>query len=630
MPDAVTVDQWTPLTHKAPLADHATGGILDGWVPEEDRRRLTAYYVLDLYRSNAARHILANTARRSDHREYGDVDLAIRRTVAAVLGDGWTITVDGAEDPDPAPRIPAEPDDADLAALPAELQAQVTTVRTAMWRARVEAEVERWTAAAANAPALAARQHALQAWAERRQFAQTLDAGERDAVGLGDTIYVAWPEHGDWPTISAHGPDGYFPLLADNLRDGFPTGRLDLAWTFTEPDPDTGLPESFLRRCTWELVDLNEVHTTRTREGLRTRLVWADHTGQPANGPTLRSGETIIDGVQVARKYPWHVEGDEPSTTTCVYTEIVWAERDLEGRRLRDLDEGKATRVIHDRTDLGIDTIPVVHVPNTPAAATTWGTASVTNGAQVIDDVATNDTDAMQASRYLSDPTIFLSGATPDTDVVTPGTMLSSIDPAGKMTVLDLSGGLEKLREHGADLQDRWWQTIGIPAEILGRVDNNGGELSGVALALRLAPFAQIIANLRMAREPKYQLLLKIVQRMAQAAGALDPGPTPTARLAFGSFLPTNRAETVTMVAQALQAHAISTQTAVNLLVAAGFPIDDAAEELERIRAENPATYEAASHIADATASEASARAWLEGQGIDLGDDTTPPPVDLP
>jgi hypothetical protein len=92
----------------------------------------------------------------------------------------------------------------------------------------------------------------------------------------------------------------------------------------------------------------------------------------------------------------------------------------------------------------------------------------------------------------------------------------------------------------------------------------------------------------------------------------------------FGTALPGDKAGAVDVVTAALDAGAISTLTAVQLLIAAGFPIVDAAEEVARIRSEQTAK---ARELADATGSEALAAQWL---GVDLPEvAATPPTINL-
>lgn len=134
-----------------------------------------------------------------------------------------------------------------------------------------------------------------------------------------------------------------------------------------------------------------------------------------------------------------------------------------------------------------------------------------------------------------------------------------------------------------------------------------------------------MVGSARLPREPKYRLLPKMAQRLAQVAGALDAGPTPVARLRFGNFMPMNQSEVIGVVATALEAKAISRQTGLRLLVAAGLPIDDAQAELDRIRADDTA---AAKDLADATGSEelAAERLGLKLPTAGAGD----PVIELP
>lgn len=608
----VPIDQWSPLSHKGPLdPETATLPLARSWSPDDtDERRLSAYHILAAYRHNVARNVLRTP--NADHREYGDPTLLVQRLVAAVLGDEWALEIDGAgDDLTKGPTIgdpPVDPgDDAD------PLARRLYNAQLRAWQDRAAEVLENYEQAVADQPSLRLRQAELDEWFTRRGVGAVVTEAEGDAVALGDTVYALWPQADDWPRVSVIDPSGYFPLVYDTDAGEFPD-RHDVAWEFVETD-ERGNPETYLRRLTWELV---EIAAMRSRDGQ-----WIDAEGNPADRPTLYAGDTstiterVVDG-QIARVLPWHTDG-EFTTMTCVYTEAVWAVRNLKGGKLRDLDLATAEVVNYDHVDLLVDLIPVIHVPNTPSTVTGWGVSSLSNVAQVADDISTNDTDAMKASRYLSDPTIFVSGVAGDIgDTVAPGVLYKGGEN-GSMTVLDLAVGLEKLMAHGDRLEDRFWQNGGVPKEVLGRA--NAENLSGIALALKYAPFAQLVGTMRMAREHKYALLAKFAQRLAQVAGALDAGPTPPCGIRWGSFLPTNRTETVEMVATALNAKAISTQTAVMLLVSAGFPVADADAEVARIRAEDGETAKA---MADATGSEQVAADFL---GVDL---PAAPSIELP
>lgn len=145
---------------------------------------------------------------------------------------------------------------------------------------------------------------------------------------------------------------------------------------------------------------------------------------------------------------------------------------------------------------------------------------------------------------------------------------------------------------------------------------------------LTFGPFTQLIELLRLTRVPKYQLFLKMVQRLAQAGGVLPPGPNPVARVAFGAYLPSDLNGVVDVVVSLIQAHVISRHTGLQLLVEAGVPIDDVVAELARVEAEDTA---AAVQIADATGSESLA---AEKLGLELPETTpaavAPPTLNLP
>jgi hypothetical protein len=186
--------------------------------------------------------------------------------------------------------------------------------------------------------------------------------------------------------------------------------------------------------------------------------------------------------------------------------------------------------------------------------------------------------------------------------------------------VLDMSKGLAELRNVRTDLLDRLSVNGRVPPEVLGRTPA-GDIKSGVHLLLSFGPFTQLIGVLRMTREPKGRLILKFAQRLAMLGGVLEPGPTLPAHFAFGSYLPSDRAQLVTEVKDLLTGRAISTQTAVALLVGGGFTIDDARGEVQRIHSDNT---EAAMYLADATGSEQLAADFL---GVDLPTVTPPNPT---
>ena len=620
------IDPWSPLDRKiVPLT--GTLRVAPTWVPPSEVRRLHAYVVRHAYRANQAFRYLKGGATAPNslkHREYGDPALYEDRMVAAIRGDTQTITVDGADDDLLAgptlPERPTAPSPSDQPADPADpstkpLEQVIYDARLKAWTAEATAVVTDWQAALEAQPEARRRQHALRTWADRVLLRLALDEAEHDTVGLGDAVIVLWPRPGDWPTVQVYDPGMYFPEIPANGDQVDYPGAVHLAWEF-EAD-DGGTTKRFVRRLTWQLVP---IVATKITEGPDGAMAWVGPDGVPlpeGEPLVLPEHERMRDDGHIERTVPW---GDEPTTTTCIYSDATWRLEDVQAGKPYALEWDNAAYVTEDRYDLGVDFIPVIHRPNTSTGRDHFGRSIFDLAASLFDDLATVDRLTMSAAQYLGKPTIGVKGIDPGPGTQTvPGVMLG-LGEKGALDVLDLSSGIEQLMTLNERLQDRLGVNLGI-GELTGRT---GSTTSGVHLLLELAPAITVVGNARMVREPKDSLLLKFAQRMAQVAGVLEAGPTPTARLRYGSFLPIDQAQTATAVAALLQAHAISTQTAVAMLVAAGLPISDAHAEVERIYAEDT---EAAKNVADATGSEQGAADRL---GVELPTATAPPVITLP
>lgn len=636
--DDQPLDLYAPLSHKGVLNGTSTpdSSLAPTWVPKDERRRLAAYKVLAAYRSNAARRFLPKPGAafyeregfgrhneldgRDTRREYGDAELIVDRIRAGVLGDQVEIVVDGADDDLPdEPDLPPRPDQpeaeaegsdsADGSAL-TQLERRVAQVRMDRWEQAATDVFERWLDAVEGQPALVERQEWLRDWADSEGLLAKVHEGEGDSVGLGDGVYVlAWSEAKQRPVVQVYDPGFYFPVLdhTGGQDADYPT-RVHLAWEYKQG------PTTYVRRLTFELGPI--VEQTGVDPGT------GDETFELADGDRYDADGRIV------RTYPW-ADDDQgrpvESDQTCYFTDATWPLSEVKASTLSGLDNlsdeapGVTYAMTDDgtvarRLDLRIDFLPVVHVPNTPASREHFGASALLLVAQVLDDIAASDTDVQAASALAAGPMVAMSGAqASDTVEVRPGTVYK-LPAEGRMDVLDMSAGLEQLTGVNERLLDRLSVNGRVPAEVLGRVKVSEAP-SGVALALGFGPFTQLVTTLRLVRAAKYRLLLKMVQRLAQAGGVLDPGLNPDARLAFGSYLPTDRAAIVTATKDALAAGAISTQTAVAWLVDAGFTVDDAKSEVQRIRYEHPAQ---AAQIADATASETLAADWL---GVTIPED---------
>lgn len=506
------IDTWGALAYK-PAFDAAVQGrptrlpgpMAASWVPEADRRRLAAYTILAAYDSNQAAALLGDDG--NDRREYGDASLIVDQTLSHLLGETQQIVVDGAGDGNIAQE----------------------------------------------------REVLLREWAQGEQLWMRMQHAERNAVLLGDTVYLlSWSRAKGRPVLKTIDPGFYFPVLPDGAIDaGAYPERVHLAWEVPE-DPARGR-KGTLRRVTYEL-------------------------GPIGNDDTA------------TRIYPWSTQ---PSTATCYLTDAEWDLDQVENSG--DIDALSLARarfrtnadgIVLDRLDLQMDFIPLVHVSNTINGAEHFGQSTLLSAAQILDDLAAADTDSQRASATTGSPIIGLSGARLPVDRKTGNPLPVQVEPgmvwplgdSGQLSTVDTSAQLAELRAYVETLRERLSVVTRLPASVLGTI-SPAAVPSGYALQLSFGPLNAMIRSMRLAREAKYPLLLKMVQRLYQLGGVLPAGENPRATVAFGPFLPADLSAALDMVARGVQAGVLSLETGVRLLVDAGFPIEDASLEVERIRA---------------------------------------------
>lgn len=403
----------------------------------------------------------------------------------------------------------------------------------------------------------------LRDWAASEHLWMRMQHAERSAVLLGDAVYLlAWSRTKGRPVLKTVDPGFYFPVLPDGALDAddYPE-RVHLAWE-TPDDPVTGR-KGTLRRVTYELAPISE------------------------------------DGA-VTRTYPW--SSSQPSSITCYLTDAEWdldqvdraGEIDalsLRKARFRTNAEGE----VLNRLDLQVDFIPIVHVPNTINGSEHFGQSSLLKIAQLLDDIGAADTDSQRASATTGSPIIGLSGARLPVDRNTGRTLPVQVEPgmvwplgdSGQLSTVDTSAQLAELRAYVEALRDRLSVVSRLPSSVLGTMDVSQAP-SGYAIQLSYGPLDAMVRSMRLARAAKYPLLLKMVLRLYQAGGVLPPGDQPRASVSFGSYLPTDQAGVLELVVKGVTGGVLSLETGVRMLVDAGFPIEDAAEEVSRIAARSP------------------------------------------
>ncbi|MGW5689782.1 hypothetical protein ACWEWX_02125 [Streptomyces asiaticus] len=604
---SVVIHAWSWLNYKPIYSDQlgmpnrrAFPESMAMWVPAEDEKRLAAYKLLAAYDQNQAAELaeVGGDCGAVDRREFGDPSMFIDTLLAHVLGREQHITVPGAED-DTADGTPT-----------------------------------------AEAAAAARVQELLEKWAEAEQLPMRMQQAERKAVSLGDGVYrLAWDPGKKRPTLRVSDPGFYFPVIGEDDDGGeYPT-RVHFAWELPE-DPKRGL-KARLRRITYELDWIRPATAPgvdQSGRAVRAPLPAPEPIDSPEGielpPPPLTPGDTLNpDTGAISRMYAWN---DEPSYVTCYLTDATWELGDIKGPA--DVDSlplsmaTYATRSdgeVLDRLDLLIDFIPVVHVPNTvPPAEEHWGQSSLAKVLQVFDELAGTDTDSSRASATTGSPVVALSGVldTPKEMEIAPGKVWK-LGENGRMTTLDTSPMLAELRNKTTELRDRASNVARLPAVALGTLDPSKVP-SGYALQLSLGPLDSLVGGMRLARDHKYALLLKFVQRLYLAGQHPDWASVTVqpARITWGPYAPTDKQSILEQVTAGVD-KVFSRETAVRMLAEAGFPIDDVAEEIKRIESRQ---FEQARALADATGDTEAVGDFL---GINVQPDqttATPPTPQLP
>jgi hypothetical protein len=586
------IDGWSWLNYK-PVTDperpayrHAFPELVTGWVPEVDMRRLTAYKVLAAYDNNQAGQLatFSNDEHGLQRRELGDPANLIDAALGYLLGSGQTIMVEGAEHDDNGNLTPEATRALDI-------------------------------------------QDRLRDWAKKELLPLRMQQCERCAVRSGDGVYVlSWEPDKGRCTIRTYDPGFFFPEWEDDDQDSmaFPR-RVHFAWEL--PEDKAAGKKARVRRITYELGPIEAAtQNARTTDGRAVRETVIGVDGEPV----LTEGDQWDDQAgTITRVYPW--APGKPSTQTCYLTDAEWDLEDLKAHHdVYNLPADRATyRVRADGEtlnglDLRLDFLPVTHIPNTiPDVGEYYGKSILATVLQLLDELSATDTDSSSASATTGSPVISLAGARlpvnrvtgqPESVRVEAGTVWQLAD-GGRMDALDTSNQLAELRARVDHLLDRLASNSRLTTAGLGTLDP-GDVPSGYTLQLALGPLDALVASMRLAREHKYELLLRMVQRIHQAGHAWPAGESVPARLVWGPHTPTDRATILDEVTKGYQAKVFSLETCTRMLQNAGYPIADINVEIARIQAR---AFEDASTLADATGDNAAVRTYLGLPEADSG-----------
>jgi hypothetical protein len=379
----------------------------------------------------------------------------------------------------------------------------------------------------------------LDEWAELEKFYMKVIESERQSVKLGDSVYVlGYDPKKKRPRMNVYDPGFYFPVFEEmegRSAEDFPR-KVHIAYEFKKVD-ERGEETYFVRVITWELIEVETAYTPQY--------------------------------------------ATEATNENVTYFDRIYDVGDM-GPDL-NFFTGPPKEVLTELTFLNIDFIPVVHIPNTVALQNHFGRSVLAPVLQIIDDIQSTDTDLQASSATTGSPPIVVTGKTGARDTVTygPGSVFYVGD--GDATMIDTSTSLDALLKLEDALLKRLSINSRTPEALLGRVKPNEVP-SGIALTLSFTPHISMVNEMRLVRKQKYCLLLKFISRYMGNKDGTE------IYLHFGSFLPAEKQEAMTMVVQLLSAKAISLETAIQMLMEAGVPIENWVEEITRIHSQDVGT----------------------------------------
>lgn len=558
-------DAWAALNHREAMGDGVTRPPnVAMWVPDDEARRLAAYRILAAYLDNCTRYYLPEILwqRPVETRQVGPASAEIE------VGKS------------PAEKFREYGDPQLLVEQAVALvlgDSQEIVVPDAAPVPDDAGDAEKQAQAAAQVFA-----DWLDSFRDTEGLETRLIEQEEDSVGLGDGVLVlGFDADTQRVRLRKYDVESYFPVLSgDQDVDEFPN-RVHFAWCERNTAGD-----EVLHRLTYD----------------RRRLP---------------------DGQTVSYAY-----AETPSPWAVYRTHATWLLRNVDkGSGLFDLAESTATYLTDpDGTEVrelpvGVDFMPVVHIPNTPAGARHFGKSLLISVAQLLDDIGFADSDLAAASEVVGNTPVVTTGGVGGGPLDRRPGAQWNMPAGGDAKLLDTSNVLTGQIGYKNDLLSRLSVNTRLAEALLGRVKPNEVP-SGYALGLGFAPTRSLIGKMRLVRSRKHPLLLKFSMRLAQVNGILPAGPTPRAELSLGRYLPDDVQAAVDRAKALLSVHAISRHTAVRMLIDAGLPIDDAESEIDRIKAES---MDDAVKLLEATGDEQQVWDFL---GLDGAPTSAPPATD--
>lgn len=567
---AFQLDQYSGFDHKHSMhADWTLGGKIPSWVPEADRRRLLAYLTARAYRETVARFTLAddNTELQTVWREWGDAPAMSDRTAAATLGDDITVKVVDADlrlptEPDfPAqPFAPNEPHPVETASYEAQMR---------VWEAQSVMAIEDWEQRHMAQPLKRARQKWMRHWAFEENWEGKVREAETElTTPLGDSVAVfSIPKQPEgigestpdalWPKMKIWEPEAYFPVFPQDDITAAPQ-KVHFAYDF-EVVNDRNETEHWLRRVTYELVDVVDE----------------------------------VTGVPMIREYPYkHENVNIKSGKTCVMSDGSW-QLDKSSRSnisqldnlsdeaavwadSGDFDEQGNPIPLRDY-DLFIHEMPIVHQPSDLSDLTHFGRSIYSFYAQLLDEIALNDSDGARAADLTGQPILALEeGKLADNGTGSVTYEVGSI-LEGKVSKVDMADATLALMKRAEYLRRHLSAVTGLPEGVLGHVQANQ-MVAGVSILLTFTPYKQLIERRRLSRGPRLARHFRLLQMLSTVAGLPEFVADPELHdieIQFGSYIPTDLSSLVDTIVALADRSLMTESVAMRLIENAGMEIGD-------------------------------------------------------
>lgn len=544
--------------------------LVHNWIGYYHRRRLSAYIIYRGFIDNVGKWYMPDVD--ETRREYGDAALIRNQALSALLGDDYSIVSEGAED---------------LITLVKELEkllqgAKPTPVVDPITQTIIPGEFNTPELSADDKARAAAAKSAQDfqtwviAWAKKQRFNMKLVDCERNAVGIGDGVYtLGYNPETKSIRLRVFDPGFYFPVLTDEDDDEFPQ-TVHFAWEiYDTSDEELPPPERKrkIRRITYERVKLDK--------------------------PVQRDYGTLENYTILMSDGTWEI-GDAPALEDLTLEGATWATW-VDPKTGQDME--------FQDVDLNIGFMPVVHIPNTIAGHDHFGQPIIAHVLQLLEDISLNDTDIQAASTTTGKPPVALVGGRLGVlDPTYKAGEVWQLEPGGSLSILDTSKSLDALLKHNESLLARLSVNTRIPAIALGRAKIEK-EIAGISLRIALGPLISLVREMRQVRDEKYDLLFYIMWRMAKQYGVEGvPASFVPTHLRLGGFLPTDLDAVVKQVTELMNAKAISVETGCLMLLQAGLPIENVAEEVLRIQSRD---FYGANLLLDATGDQAGVYTYL-------------------